>query len=248
MRNIIIFRAVLICLLFPGLGTYAQSHQLQYYSIFDEVTGRENSGLFNGVKYVEQYRTINEKHQFFLTRDFVKGFLLYNDQLFPNVEIKYNVHSDVLLAKAQQEKGTTILQLISEKVEAFEILDHLFVNLKSLEAQRDGVHGFHEQLLKNDLLGLYIKYSRQINERRDNNILFYEFEDEKNDHILYYDGAYHEAGSRRDITRLFPELKQEIKQFYRSNRSVRKSNRDRFMILLFEEITSALTKENVLTK
>ena len=231
-----------------SLRGHSQSNDTGIYNIFDKVAGLENSGLYNGVPYFEQHRTINDKHKFFLTREFIPGFLLYNEQPFPNTEIKYNIYDGVLLARAEQESGATVLQLINEKVDKFIIGDHIFVNLKDRQAREMNLNGFYEELLKDETLGLYKKYSKQINQRRDNNMLYYEFDDQENDLLLYWNESYHTIDSRRDVQRLFPDLKPEIKTFYRSNRSLRRSNKDSFMSLLFQEISLLVSEEKMINK
>ncbi len=245
MRQKLSILSITTLLLMPVLGCFGQQDQAHILSVFDRLAGYENSGIFNGVQYNEQHRTVNDKHKFFISRDFITGDLQYDGQFFPDTEMKYNIYDGLVLVRAKQQKGATVLQLINEKVEKFVLEDHVFVNLKDVQAKEQGLAGFYEQLLKNETLGLYKKYTQQINSRRDKNMVYYEFEDEKNDHVLYLDGSYNKIGSRRDVRRLFPELKDEIRNFYRSNRSLRRSSEDRFMVLLFEEITSLLSEKNL---
>ena len=215
------------------------------YSWFDETVGISNTGLFNGVEYREQHRTLNENHKFFLTNDFIAGTLIYNGQPYFFQPLKYNVYDEVLLINAQDGLQESLFQLINEKIDGFEIAGHQFINVKPGVNQR--VQGFYEVLLENEQVQVLKKHSRYMNELRDRRFLYYEFKPENNDYELKYNDEYHEISSRRDVIKIFPELKTEIREIYSSERAVRKSNPDKFMVSLFQEL-SQLSQNNNATE
>lgn len=226
-------------LFFSTADFYSQSaEEKSLYLAFDQVTGPENSGLINGVAYVEQHRTINEKHKFFLSERFHSGYVEYNGQPYYDVDMKYNIHDQLLFVKVVHNLGETVLQLVKERLDAFHINGREFVNIKDPAGREAGVTGFYEVLLENSELRLLKRHSQQMSKRLGDRLVYYEFDHQKNDPVLNYDGNYYEISSRRDLFQVFPDRKKEIREYYRSNRSARKSNLDKFMTNLLRELTT----------
>ena len=59
----------------------------QFYNWFDNQLNRYNTSLFNGLEYIELYRTINERHKFFENSDFQDGSIFYDGQFYNQVLI-----------------------------------------------------------------------------------------------------------------------------------------------------------------
>lgn len=207
------------------------SQEAKTYSWFDEAVGATNTGLYNGVEYIEQHRNINENHKFFLSRDFLPGTLYYDGQPYFSQLLKYNVFDEVLIVKAKE----SLFQLINNKVDGFEIGGHRFINVKTETHPR--VQGFYEVLLENEQVMVLKRHSKYINELRDRKFVHYEFKPENNDYEIKYNDEYYEISSRRDVMKIFPGLKKEIRDLYSSERALRKANSDEFMIRLFKEIS-----------
>lgn len=201
------------------------------YSWFDETVGLTSTGLYNGVEYIEQHRNINDNHKFFLSKEFIPGTLHYDGQPYFFHLLKYNVFDEVLLVNSRE----SLFQLINDKIDGFEIGGHRFINIKAGTHQR--VMGFYELLLENEQVLVLKKHSRYMNELRDRKFLHYEFKPKNNDYELRYNNEFFKISSRRDVIRIFPGLKREIREIYSSERALRKSNPDKFMIRLFKEIS-----------
>lgn len=221
-----------LAVLSPQLQQAQSADNSFVYSWFDQVVGQANTGIYNAVEYIEEHRTINEHHKFFLNEFFLPASVVYDGQPYYDVELKYNVYDDLLQVKVQHKNNPAIFQLLSEKVESFRIPDHSFINL-----QEQG--GFHEVLLENEELGLYKKHRKSIKKREDEQFVYYEFPSEAPHYLLRYDQDFHRINSRRDILRIFPENKRIIREFYSSARSLRKSNPDAFFQQLFQLLSQS---------
>lgn len=222
---------------------YGQSSgEEQFHILFDSIMGAENSGLFNGVGYLEKHRTINENHKFFLTQDFTRGRLDYFGQPYYDVELKYNIFEELLLAKLSHSGGETILQLINEKVERFSIGTNDFINIRDRNTQN--ISGFYELLYDNGRFQLLKKHARQLSEKRDKSFVYYEFKERQQDYLLRVDNNFQEIDSWRDLARLFPEQRRAIRAYSRSNSGLRKSNRDTFMANLLQVIDLPSSEAN----
>src|SRR5690606_10020346 len=232
MQQFYLFKFCVLLLLSIQPVSGQTTKEASVYSWFDQVVGRSNTGIFNAVEYVEKHRTINEHHKFFLSEAFLPGSIVYEDQPYFELEMKYNVFDDLLQVKVPNRGNTAIFQLLPEKVEQFNIAGRSFMNLR-----QQG--GFHENIFETEGLVLFVKHRRSLKKVQDKQFVYYEFHEEKRDYLLKYKDAYHQIDSRGDIIDLFPEEKKSIRSFYSSRRSLRKSDPDLFFQQLFQLLSQA---------
>lgn len=211
-----------------------------YYNWFDQVIGQEHTGLYNGKQYVnlDVNRIYKGKHSFFLTDKVVTGSILYDGQIYYDVDMKYNLETDNLLIALKPGAVASILQLIRDKVDRFTIEDYTFIRIDGFKENNTLVNGFHQVLLKNTAYSL-LKRHQKIRRKKIGNVgdnkLYFEFVS-KNTYVLFADGHYKRIKSKGDVIKMYPTLKKAINQFYIKNKTLKNSNSDRFMQRLFETI------------
>ncbi len=243
-KNHMTFRLVFFSFLFLFELTYSQSKTIEnpdHYVWFDKFIGIENTGLYNGIQYVEKYKPIHKKHQFFKSSDFVKGQITYNTQRYYDVLMKYNVFEDKILIKLLDKFGGNTIQLNTNDVTDFVIDKSKFLNLSTNKNTLISV-GFCEVLLEYDVFNFYKKNKKIKKELFREETVFYDFLD-KHLYILLYKDIYHEVNSKSDLNRVFPEFKEDINKFYTSNRAIRKSKPDVFWTLLLKKIYSKISNK-----
>ncbi len=222
---------------------YGQSTKVEdrdHYIWFDRFIGIENTGLYNGLQYIEKYK-IYKEHQFFGSSDYQKGYVTYHSEKYFDLKIKYNVYEDKVLLKLSDKFGGTTLQLNSDHVDNFNIGKHTFINL-NLNDFSTVSSGFYEILLENDSFCFYKKHRKIKKELLTDDGILYNFLDRKS-YILFHDNIYHSINSKGDLNKIFPELKKEINKFYNTNAAIRKSNSDTFWILLLKKINSQVANK-----
>ncbi len=213
------------------------------YSWFDKEMGVENTRLWNGVEYVEKHRTVNVKNSFFLSGAPITGSVLYEEEWFHGVQIKYNVFENILIAQVESDLGISILQLRMENLKRFEFDQYRFININAAGSIFNGIN---EVLLENSQFTLLKKHSLKLTEKTNQSIKYYEFLPRPIRYGYAYKNHYYEFNSRRELASQFPELKELITQFFKNNNNLYKNQRDTFMVNLFKEITGDLTKEKSL--
>lgn len=216
--------------------------EIGYYNYFDKEVGVENTGLYQGVMYMEKYRTINELTQFFKSGDFQSGSVCYEGQCYYDLDLKYDVYEDQVLLKLISKAGGGTLKLFKDKIDNFNIGEHHFIKIERQDAPNLNAFGFYEVAYQSDRLTLYSKYSKKSFERKDRKSLYYEFPDGHTEHVLLYAGNYHIVNSKKDNVLVFPELKKEIDKFYNLARGLRKSDPDGFQVSLMKRIELLLTQ------
>ncbi|MDT0690965.1 hypothetical protein RM549_14305 [Salegentibacter sp. F188] len=231
-----------ILLFIPSFFITAQNLQAEeeYLQAYDRAIGLENTALFNGVEYVEEYRTINNKHQFFFSRDFILGDVLYDAEVFYNVALKFDIFNNRLIAELESDNTKTVLQLITDKVGWFKLGGKKFINVGTNET----TSGFLELIAGDETSGIFKKYVLNPSEKRDKQVMYYEFNPRKS-RFFYSEGdGFYPVDSRRDLINIFPEEKKAISEFYKSNKSYLKNDKDQFMTSLYTELLPLLTAKN----
>lgn len=240
--------AIFIALLFSCIYSntvYSQNNQdeTKYHNWFDSLVGVENTELYNGIVYVEKYRTINEKTKFFKSPDFLSGSVTYYGQRFYGIDIKYDVFEDQLLLRLLDRLGGNTIQLFKNQISDFIIDGHEFVKIEERDGIEKNISGFYEVSLRSPLFTLYIKHEKKDFARKDRRSLYYEFVDSKSDYMLLYKGEYFTIEKKKDVTTIFPELKKEIDKFYSIAKSLRNSDPNSFMKSLMKRV-EILTSQN----
>ena len=203
--------------------------QSTYYKAFDSVIGQNQTSLYNGLKYNNPYRAIPENHKFYLFHKFSKCDVVYDNQPFFDIDLKYDILNDVVIIQPKGDKSYIELQLISGQVSEFKIGSHHFYNLSQNEYLKAlGYGGFFEKSYSGDVLGLYTKSVKKVTERIKGNKLAYSFE-QYNYYFIESSNRIYEVSSKNSIKKLFPEKSTEINRFYKDYNSVLKSSPDDFM-------------------
>ncbi len=206
------------------------------------MVGQTNSGIFEGVAYTEEFRVINEKHQFFKEPYFVLGSVVYDGQPYFEVKLRYNVYNDQLSIKNEKLGRLPIMVLDKEKVVGFNIGQHRFKYLGSKEARGD-ISGFFEVLMKKDSLTLFKKHRKKRFKRTDEEVLYYEFKDGYTYHLKRGPDFYI-LNKASDLNGIFPKYRKEIKAMLNRYASQRKSSPDTYMKSIVSDLSALMSTDN----
>ncbi|HET8735081.1 MAG TPA: hypothetical protein VFM69_00645 [Pricia sp.] len=226
-----------ILALFFSTG-YAQKQKADYLVWFDTTVGIENTPLFEGLGYVEQFKSINERHKFFLSQDFLSGTMVSDDQSYYRLQLKYDLFADKVLVQLKDGFEAVALQPEKTKIQGFTIAGSEFRNIGTPDESNTQISGFFEILFTSPTLTLLKKHRKKRN-KKVGDFVYYEFLDD-NFNVLLYDGSYHIVDSNRDFRRLFPNFKKEIKKY-----RIKKSDKDKGMIALLNRLSLVMSTENV---
>lgn len=211
------------------------------YKVYDSLIAYENSNIFNGLEYVDQYRSLNVKnHKFYNSYDYLNGFVIYNEQPYFNIKMKYDLLNDLVILEFVNKKVTS-LSLNSSLVSQFVLNNNKFVKLDKTEVLAPFYgNGFFKEGYKGTLYSLFIKYRKKKIEKIRNKKVYYVFKDNEV-YILFYKNKFYRINSKKDIVNAIPEREKEILDYYGSNKRLFKKNKQQFLLKL-------LTKLNHLEK
>ncbi|HEX8562455.1 MAG TPA: hypothetical protein VF676_05690 [Flavobacterium sp.] len=217
----------------PDIAVAQTSNNL--YEWYDAATG--STSMYNGPMYFNQYRTQNPSNNPFLALDeYSKGNVLYDGQPYFNINLKYDIHRDLLLLQPLDGSTNRSVIFIPERTASFVVLGKKFVNPGYNKEVPESVKGYFEENLVAAHFTFYIKHRKTVREIIHNETLLNDFSPAY-DFVVLKDGAFHTVKSKKNVISLFPALKTEINKYYSSNA---KNSDLRFMEGLFRHINSIL--------
>lgn len=237
--NLVSLLSIVFFSLHIGIAQNA-SVEPQYFNWFDNEVQRNNTSLFNGLEYIELYRTINDKHKFYGTSDFQFGSVVYDGQFFDQVPLKYDLDADDLLLNVGYNYPYPILILIKSKVERFSLPGADFIQVpENIEELKE--HGFYQILLENSLVSLLKKNFKKRFKRIRGSTLYYEFIQEVS-FAIKYDGTYYEISNKQDVVRIWPDQRDYINENY--NNSLKKADEEIFWTNFFTKLSDEINSQN----
>lgn len=190
-----------------------------YYKAYDNYIGVENTEIYNGASFIQQFRTLDKSHMFFETPEFLKGLIEYKNQPY-QAKIKYDIVNDLVVVKYIDSLKSFPLSLNASLVDRFTMAENKFVRLKAnKELSFVYKNGFFEEVYKGENFVFYIKHQKQIKKNTSRSKVFYFFVENKT-FILKYKNHFYEIKNKRDIAKVVPHLKKEINDFFGHLRSV----------------------------
>jgi len=165
--------------------------------------------LYNGSIYRKPEQT-GDSHPFFESDDWAYGTVRYNNQLFLNVPLLYDIMSDKLIT---ENINAAEIQLVYEKLSGFTIGRHKFAKI---EAKSLPKNGFYEVLHDgpSQVVAWRLKLRRERIISLEIDITF----DEKNRYYILKNDTYFPVKSKASLLQVFADEKVALKQFMGKNK------------------------------
>lgn len=210
--------------------TYSQTNsEITLYTKFDSIVGKENLGLNNGPLTLYPYKTIGDNNMFFKNNKFTVGNLVYDEQPYFNVNLKYDIYKDQLILNPPAKPEHIGISLIQDKTASFSIYGKNFVKItKSQTLLPEFISGYYELIKIGKNFNLYIKHHKDILKEINEEGVYYSFH-EKYQYYIEYKGKFYEINNKSTIIKIFPESKKNINAFYQKNRSLSTSDYNQFI-------------------
>ena len=217
-----------------------QDDKKDIYVLFDNVVGLDNTSIYNGNEYREEFRTLDNNYPYFDSPDFITGTIEYNGELYFNISIKYNLYNQEVIAKLKSKNASeTVIKLYNSRIGSFVINNRKFLNISP---SNNGISGFFEEVFIDTQHKLLIKHKKFKKDLYRNEQMYVEYVTAKKEFLILKNDTYNILDSKKDITNVFPDSKQKINQFYRDYRSLRKADYSQFLIKLLQELKLARLK------
>ena len=183
------------------------------YDAFDHKIGYENREVLNGRTHHVDLLFIEGNHLFLDTDRFVKGQVTFKGQSY-SLPLKYDVVNDLLVTPYSHRGLSFSIYLTVNLVNNFTLNNRYFVRLKrNIDLTDIYGNGYFEEKYRKKNFVLYIKYTKRLFEKlysdvpRNKAILI-------KTPILLVSGRYSIISKKRDLVKLFPDKKKQIKDFF----------------------------------
>lgn len=214
----------------------AESSKNTYYTLYDSFNLYENNSIFNGLEYVDEYKSLKvDNHKFYKSYDFIKGFVIYNEQPYYNIKMKYDLLSDLIVLEFVNKKVNN-LSLNSNAIGEFVLDKDKFVRLDNDEVLSSFYgNGFFKEVYKSEEYVLYVKYLKNKVEKIYDKKVYYVFTDYEV-YVLFYKGRYYKIDSKKDILNAIPKREKEILAYYKVGKRFNKKDKGQFILNLFKSL------------
>ncbi len=208
------------------LSAAVRSSGLQYQQFIGK-----SAPLYSGLQYVEYVSRINEGHPFLLQPDFVKGTVMYDNILYENVDLMFDLLRNRVVVK--DASGLFRLTPDPEKISRFTLGDHLFVKPEA-DNELLSKSNFYEVLYTSNRLTLLKKENKKLDEAMNppgvpglkRTVL------SSTDFYIKKHGVYYRLNRSRQILAVFKDRKTEIRQLMRQKDFRLKTDPDAALVRL----------------
>lgn len=223
------------CYLLFSLISYSQNNIESY---FDNTLKKENLEISNGKLFTNNFKTL-ETDQFYTTEYSIET-IQYKNQTYTDVYLKYDIYRDVLIFRPFGESENFGVELISEYVNSFTLKNKTFINLSLITNDSiDFIKGYFEENFKSGKINFYIKHKKETKELINNQRLYNSFLN-YNRYILSSNNNFYEIKNTKDLIKIFPSLKKDIKQFSNENFLLLRTDKDAFFEKMIKKISTLI--------
>ena len=185
------------------------------------------TGLYNGSEYAYNAYypfVINEGNPFFISKDFSVGSVFYNNVLYENVPLLFDIIKEEVLIRDLSKMY--IMRLNNDNINWFKIWGHSFVHLKQDSGTNSPVHtGFYDELYKGNV-SLYKKVSKIFKENTASAQGVNKYVVENNEYFIKKNGQYFRIKNKKSMLFVIDDKQKQVQQFIRKNRLKFKKNKD----------------------
>lgn len=187
--------------------------------------------LYSGPEYVDYAMRYGARvgHQFFLVPEPQPGSVVYNQQPFDNLLLRYDVVLGQLVLN--QPTSPLTLRLVNEKLARFTVDGHRFERLQADSTAGLLTTGFYE-VLADGPVRLLVRRAKRLQERIENRMVKAEFI--PTDRLYAYkQGRYYALNSKSAVLQLLADREPEVRAYQRQHKLKLRRK-------LFENVTWAL--------
>jgi len=163
--------------------------------------------LYNGSEY-SYYRPLKDEHPY-LDKKWTIGTVDYDNQLFTDLSLLYNINSDQLIADYATGGSA---QLIKPLINFFTLGNRKFVKLNDSLNR----HRFYE-ILFDGKIKVYSKHQKEFSEIVEDGKIHRDFR-EKTFHFLLKDKTFIEVNSKKTLLHILANHAPELKRFIREKK------------------------------
>lgn len=186
----------------------ARSYPLELYN--QAIHGQAR--IYNGTEY-RDYFSRNDEHPYFGIDDWAYGDVYYDDELYKNVPLFYDISRDRIITEHMLNGAK--LELINEKIKRFSLDEHQFIRITDSDA-RVIPSGFVE-ILYDGQTKVYARREKNLVQKVESNDIIARF-DVRDRLYIKKGNSYYPVKKKRSVLAVFSDKKSELKTFLNKNK------------------------------
>ncbi len=182
--------------------------------IFHQNIGKQ-AGFYNGKQYAGYPFSFKEGHPYFLTEDYSTGSLVYDNILYPDLQLLYDELSDIVIFQNKDRR----IALINERIAAFSILNNYFIRIVVADSDHASPFntGFYNVLYDGKTQVLKKEVKKMLDEAKSTIEGVFHYILIKNLYYIKKEGRFYSIKNKKALYSLFADRKKEIQHFIKSN-------------------------------
>jgi hypothetical protein len=184
---------------------------------------------FQGKRYINSHRILNDKHKFFRTFELQEGELIFDHDRYSGLQLKFDLFEQQLVLLHPNSDGATQVAVDMNRVQAFKINHRVFV--KKIIDESDY---FLEYIDKLDQKEIWVYHRKLLSFKLDNRVGYYEFNPKDRLYIFSKEGW--DKSDAISLESFFPNRSREIKAWSKAWQDNKKKDASRYLRALLKEL------------
>jgi hypothetical protein len=177
---------------------------------------KHSTAIYNGREYLEYYHTIHTGHPFFATVQFGKGSVMYDNILYEDVFLKYDLVKNEVLIK--EPTGIFSLILFNDKIGYFTLHGETFVRIVDTGTENTLATGLYQLLYNGTHATLLKKEKKTIQSNVSQLEGVRNYIESSIDYYIQTGDGYHSVNTQREILNVLKDKKNELQAYIRKNK------------------------------
>ncbi|OOG70427.1 hypothetical protein, partial [Flavobacterium sp. A45] len=210
--------------------THSQTNsEISLYTKFDSIVGKENLGINNGTLHSNLFRIISKNQRYYIKDEFSIGQLIYDNQIYLNINLKYDLLDDQLVFKHKGQTDNLSINLNRNKINFFIIKNKKFINMDlDLSLKPDFIKGLYEENFIGNEISLYIKHYKERKEINQSDGIYSDYLNH-NIFVIKNKKTFYRIETKRDLKKILPEYSKIINDYYNINSKLESIDKLQFM-------------------
>ncbi len=192
----------------------------------------EEKHIFNGKEYISQDKYFLKGHPFFIASEEQEGDVYYDNFLYTNVPLLYDVMVDQIVLSAPA--GSLLFKLENQKVAYFKVHGHTFIRLTTNSMAQAAIRtGFYDVLFDGKTKALAKRIKEPVEDITDRGMEGSFLVKDK--FFIFKNERYFPVSTKKSVLKVFAENKKILQKFIRSQRlNFKKENREASLVKLVQ--------------
>lgn len=195
----------------------------------DDLNSAIYTAPFQGKRYIDRHRILNDKHKFFETFELQEGELIFDHDRYSGLQLKFDLFEQQLALLHPNSDGVTQVAVDMNRVQAFKINDRVFVK-KTI----DGLDYFLEFIKKLDQKEIWVYHRKLLSFKLDDRVGYYEFNPKDRLYILSNEGW--DKSDAISLENFYPNRSREIKAWSKGWQDNKKKDASKYLRALINAI------------